>query len=128
VKKFILEKNYLLNDFGTFSASSVDYPDYGHKVAEEVKSGHADRGILICGSGNGINIVANKHAGIRSALCWNEEVARLARQHNNANVIAIPSRFVDLKTALQMVKIFLEEEFEGGRHQKRLEKINIREC
>jgi ribose 5-phosphate isomerase B len=125
VKHFLLEKGFEVKDFGTYSIDSVDYPDYGHQVAEEVKNGRADRGVLICGSGNGINIVANKHAGVRSALCWNEEVAKLARQHNDANIIALPARFIDENKAKLMVKVFLEEKFEGGRHQQRLNKINL---
>ena len=125
VKRYLLEKGFEVKDFGTFSADSVDYPDYGHKVAEEIEKGMADYGVLFCGSGNGINMAANKHAGIRSALCWNEEVAKLARQHNNANIIAIPARFMDVEMAKKVVKIFMEEKFEGGRHQQRLNKINL---
>lgn len=123
IKQFLKGSGFEVIDFGTFSLDSVDYPDYGHKVAEVVEDGVVDRGILVCGSGNGINMVANKHAGIRSALCWNEEVTRLARQHNDANILALPARFISENEAKQFVKIFLEEKFEGGRHLKRLHKL-----
>ncbi|HMO41319.1 MAG TPA: ribose 5-phosphate isomerase B [Saprospiraceae bacterium] len=112
-----------IQDFGTHSADAVDYPDFAHPVAEQVESGRADLGVLICGSGNGVAITANKHQGIRCALCWNEELAALARQHNNANVIALPARFVSAELAQQMVQIFITTEFEGGRHDRRVSKI-----
>ena len=110
-------------DFGTTSSESVDYPDFAHPVAEAVEAGKADFGIVICGSGNGVNMTVNKHAGIRGALCWTEEIARLARLHNNANVIALPARFVSLELAQTMVAAFLETPFEGGRHGRRADKI-----
>lgn len=120
-----LESNgHVVTNHGTDSEDSVDYPDFGHPVATDVESGKADLGIVICGSGNGINMTVNKHAGIRSALCWNTELAALARQHNNANVIALPARFIDLETALECVDTFLSEEFEGGRHERRVNKIS----
>ncbi len=125
IKLSLIEKGIEVKDYGAFSTESVDYPDFGHKVAEAVVNGVVDRGIVICGSGNGINITVNKHAGIRSALCWNEEVVKLARQHNDANIIALPARFIDEEKAIRMVKIFLEEKFDGGRHQQRLNKINL---
>ena len=120
----LLEKNgWLVADKGTYSADSADYPDYAHPVAEMTESGQAAAGILICGSGNGVCITANKHKGIRAALCWNAELAQLARQHNNANVLCIPSRFVSEAVAEEMVTTFLSAVFEGGRHEKRVAKI-----
>lgn len=113
-------------DFGTHSMESVDYPDFAHPLAKSVDEGDYDFGFLFCGSGNGVNIVANKYQGVRSALCWNEEIARLARLHNNANVCAVPSRFVDLHEAKQIVKTFLESKFEGGRHSLRVSKISVK--
>jgi|SRR5690554_134399 len=110
-------------DFGTHSSDSVDYPDFAHPVSDAVEQKQVDLGIVICGSANGVAMAANKHAGIRCALCWKEEVAALARQHNNANVIALPARFVSEEEALSMVKIFIKTPFEGGRHQGRVEKI-----
>lgn len=110
-------------DFGTHSAESVDYPDFSHAVATAVESGQAERGIVLCGSGNGVAMAANKHAGIRCALCWTEEIAALARQHNDANVIALPVRFVPEILAQAMVRIFLSTDFEGGRHARRVDKI-----
>jgi ribose 5-phosphate isomerase B len=110
-------------DHGTFSADSVDYPDFAHPVASAVEAVHNGRGILLCGSANGVCITANKHAGIRAALCWNPEIASLARQHNDANILGIPARFVDEKTALKMTDVFLGTNFEGGRHQQRVDKI-----
>ena len=111
-------------DFGPESSESVDYPDYVHPVAEAVKSGECDFGILICGSGNGVAMTANKHQGIRAAVCWSEEIAVLARKHNNANIICIPGRFIEYDDASDMVELFLNTEFEGGRHQRRVDKIN----
>lgn len=110
-------------DEGSPGPESVDYPDYAHKVAEAVAEGTADLGIVVCGSGNGVNIAANKHRGIRSALAWNPEVAALARQHNDANILALPARFINEREALAIVEAFLTSQFEGGRHQARIEKI-----
>jgi ribose 5-phosphate isomerase B len=128
LKQLIIEKftkeGHLFNNFGTNDPTSVDYPDFGHPVAHAVLDGSADLGIVICGSGNGINMTVNKHEGIRSALCWNTELASLARQHNNANIIALPARFVSTEEALEIVAAFLSSSFEGGRHQKRVAKIN----
>ena len=112
-------------DFGTHSAESVDYPDFAHPVAEEVESGDTAMGVVMCGSGNGIAMTVNKHQGVRAAICWNEELARLARQHNDANVLSIPVRFVSEETALAMVEAFLNTEFEGGRHARRVGKISL---
>lgn len=116
-------KGYAVKDYGTYSSESVDYPDFAHPVANAVESGEAGCGILICGSGNGVAITANKHAGIRAALCWNEELASLARQHNNANILCIPQRFVPADMATAMVDAYLNTAFEGGRHEKRVSKI-----
>jgi ribose 5-phosphate isomerase B len=117
------EQGFELTDFGAYSTDSADYPDFAHPVAQSVEDGKADFGILVCGSGNGVCITANKHKGVRAALCWNNDLAALARQHNNANVICIPARFVDMETAVSMAQTFLRTEFEGGRHQRRVEKI-----
>lgn len=114
---------YDVKDHGTNSSDSVDYPDFAHPVSLDVMEGRCDWGIVLCGSANGVSMSANKHAGIRCALCWNEEIAELARQHNDANVLAIPARFVSEETALAMVQAFLNTAFEGGRHQRRVEKI-----
>jgi ribose 5-phosphate isomerase B len=116
-------QGHMVLDFGTHSLDSVDYPDFSHAVSEAVESGRADRGVLLCGSGNGVAITANKHQGIRCALCWTEEIAALARRHNDANVIALPVRFIPEIEAQAMVRIFLGTGFEGGRHAKRVEKI-----
>lgn len=112
-----------VRDFGTHTADSVDYPDFVHPVADMVEKGEARLGIVICGSGNGVAMTANKHQGIRAALCWTEELAALARQHNNANVLALPARFVSQDLALAMVRTFIHTEFEGGRHENRVKKI-----
>jgi ribose 5-phosphate isomerase B len=113
----------LVKDFGTYSADSVDYPDFAHPVASAVENGDADFGILVCGSANGVAITANKHQGIRAAICWNVELAALARQHNNANVICIPARFITLDVAKDIVNTFLSTDFEGGRHATRVNKM-----
>lgn len=112
-----------LKDFGTYSPASVDYPDFAHPVASAVESGEFDLGILICGSANGVAITANKHQGIRAAICWNEELASLARKHNNANIVCIPARFISIEEAEKIVQTFLETDFEGGRHANRVGKI-----
>ncbi|QKJ33263.1 ribose 5-phosphate isomerase B [Mucilaginibacter mali] len=111
-------------DFGTYSTDSVDYPDFAHPVASAVESGKADFGILVCGSANGVAITANKHQGIRAAICWNTELAALARQHNNANVVCIPARFISLDEAKKIVDTFLSTDFEGGRHATRVGKMS----
>jgi ribose 5-phosphate isomerase B len=113
-----------VQDFGTYAADSVDYPDFAHPVAEAVEQGAATFGILVCGSANGVAITANKHQGVRAAICWETEIAELARMHNNANIICIPARFVSEAKAREMVDTFLETAFEGGRHQNRVEKIS----
>jgi ribose 5-phosphate isomerase B len=123
---FLEEKGWKCKDFGAFSEDSVDYPDFAHPVAEAVESGEASWGILICGSANGVAITANKHQQIRAAICWNESVAVLARQHNDANILCIPARFVEETTALEMTKAFMTTAFEGGRHANRVAKISCR--
>ncbi len=117
------QKGLQIKDFGTYSSNSVDYPDFAHPVANAVEKGEAACGILICGSGNGVAITANKHQNIRAAICWQADLARLAREHNNANIICIPARFVSTTVAEEMVTVFLDTRFEGGRHEKRVEKI-----
>jgi len=116
---------YDVCDFGTESNESVDYPDYGHPLAEAVENGSCSVGISLCGSGNGINMVTNKHQGIRGALCWNQEIAKLARKHNDANICSLPARFIDLDEAKKIVDLFLNTSYEGGRHQRRIEKIPL---
>lgn len=121
--KQLKEAGLEVKDFGPFSNGSVDYPDHVHPLSTAVESGEFDAGIIICGSGNGVAITANKHQGIRAALCWNEELAALARSHNDANVLAIPARFIPFETASKMVDVFLQTDFEGGRHATRVNKI-----
>ncbi len=123
LKNLIQSLGYIIDDRGPFSAESVDYPDFAHPVAVAVGDGSASVGILICGSGNGVCMTANKHANVRAALCWTEELASLARQHNDANILCIPARFVDIELARKMVTVFLSTDFEGGRHQNRVSKI-----
>ena len=123
ITQALQESGYTIINFGTDTKDSVDYPDYAHPVANAVEKGEADFGILLCGSANGVCITANKHAGIRAALCWNKEVAELARLHNDANIIGLPARFVSVELALDMALLFLETAFEGGRHQNRVAKI-----
>jgi len=114
----------VLKDLGTHSEDSVDYPDFAHAVAGEVEKGNYDLGVLICGTGIGVDMTANKHQGIRSALCWNKEVSKLAKSHNNANVICLPGRFISTDTAKEILETFLNTAFEGGRHNKRINKIS----
>ncbi len=121
--KMLSAAGWQVVDKGTYSTDSTDYPDYAHPTAQMVEDGLATAGILVCGSGNGVCMTANKHKDIRAALCWNEELAALARQHNNANILCIPSRFIGLPLAESMVNIFLSTAFEGGRHEKRVSKI-----
>ncbi len=124
LKNYIHELGFTSKDFGTHSTESVDYPDFAHPLSEAVESKTQGFGILICGSANGVAITANKHQGIRAALCWNKEVAALARQHNNANVVCIPARFVTIEEAKEIVKTFLSTAYEGGRHDNRVNKIS----
>lgn len=123
LKKYLEGKGYNIADEGTFSSDSVDYPDFAHAVAKKVEADPFTMGILLCGSANGVAMAANKHAGIRAAICWTDEIAQLARQHNDANIICIPARFVSEKQAQSMTDIFLSTVFESGRHQRRVEKI-----
>ena len=124
VKQHLLDNEHHVLDFGTHGTASVDYPDYAHPTANAVETAQAEMGILICGSANGVAITANKHAAIRAALCWLPQIAELARQHNNANIICIPARFVSTQMALDMVDVFLSTPFEGGRHANRVAKID----
>ncbi|HRZ97796.1 MAG TPA: ribose 5-phosphate isomerase B [Paludibacter sp.] len=112
-----------IKDFGTYSAESCDYADFAHPMASAVENNEFDYGISICGSGNGISMTVNKHQGIRAALCWNTEIVALARQHNNANVLSLPARFISVEQAKDMVDVFFSTDFEGGRHQSRIDKI-----
>ncbi|MDO9274879.1 MAG: ribose 5-phosphate isomerase B [Lutibacter sp.] len=123
IVKLLKKKGYKVLNFGTDSEDSMDYPDTIHLVANAVESGEADFGITLCGSGNGAQMAANKHQGIRAALCWNNELVELARAHNNANILSIPARFVSLQQTLGFVDLFLTTKFEGGRHQTRIDKI-----
>ncbi len=124
VKEHLKNNKIEFEDFGPFSDDRADYPDYAHPVASAVENNNVDLGILICGSGNGINMTANKHQGIRSALCWQEDITEMARLHNDANIIALPARYMKEQEALNCVDIFLNTEFEGGRHAARVEKIS----
>ena len=124
IVKYLNNKGYTVLNFGTNSNESVDYPDFIHPVANAVENGDADFGIIICGSGNGAQMTANKHQDIRAALCWNNELVALARQHNNANILSIPARFVSIQQTLNFIDIFLNTTFEGGRHQNRVAKIS----
>jgi ribose 5-phosphate isomerase B len=126
IKEFLKKKGYTIKDLGTYSAKAADYPDYAHALALSVENKESDFGISICGSGNGINMTVNKHQGIRSALCWNVEIAELARRHNNANVCALPARFISDDLAFQILDKFLSTSFDGGRHQIRIDKIPFR--
>ena len=120
---FPVSQGYQVIDHGTFSDASVDYPDFIHPVADDIESGEARFGIILCGSGNGAAMTANKHQGVRAGLCWTEELAALTRQHNNANVLSIPARFISVELALKMTQVFLQTDFEGGRHGRRVDKI-----
>jgi len=123
IVKHLNSMGYQVEDNGTYSADSVDYPDFAHPVAKSIESGTAAFGILICGSANGVAMTANKHAGIRAAICWQKDVAAVTRQHNNANIICIPARYVSEQNAMEMIDVFMATPFEGGRHQNRINKI-----
>jgi ribose 5-phosphate isomerase B len=125
IKDELVKTGYKVKDFGTFSKESVDYPDFIHPLAKEIENGTYKLGIIICGSGNGAQMVANKYPNVRAALCWTEEISRLARQHNDANILSLPGRFIDKDLAVKLVEIFLNTDFEGGRHQNRIEKIRL---
>ena len=123
--KYLEGKGYEVKDFGTDSTDAVNYPDFGHPLAEAVESGRFDLGISLCGSGNGINMVTNKHQGIRGALCWNKAISTMARLHNDANICSLPARYLDLETAREILDAFLETDYEGGRHDIRISHIPI---
>src|SRR3954465_13929948 len=125
LKPYLESKGYEIKDFGCYSEERADYPDFAHPVASGVEKGEFDFGLLMCGSGNGINMTANKHKGIRSALCWNAEIAELSRQHNDANILVLPARYISQEEAIKCVDVFLTEQFEGGRHQGRIDKIDL---
>lgn len=123
--EYLREEGHEVTDFGAYSAESMDYPDTAHPLAYAIEAGECEKGITLCGSGNGIAMAANKHQGIRCALCWNTEIAALARSHNDANVCSIPARFIAYEEAERVIRTFMETTFEGGRHQKRIDKIPI---
>ena len=123
--KYLTNCNVTTIDKGCYSSDRSDYPDYGHSVSMAVLNNESEFGILMCGSGNGINMSANKHNGIRAALCWNSEIAALARQHNNANILVLPARYITEEEAVKCINVFLNEKFEGGRHQLRIDKIDL---
>lgn len=123
VVSLLKEQGYEITDYGCFSTESVDYPDFAHSLVKSMEEGKNRFGILFCGSGNGINMTANKYQFIRSALCWNSEIAQLARQHNDANICTMPARYISFETVVEIVSIFLKTDFEGGRHQRRVNKI-----
>jgi len=125
IKKHFEQKGYDFKDFGTYNEESVDYPDFAHKLSGAIDRQEYERGITLCGSGNGISMAANKHPQVRAALCWNEEIAELARQHNDANVCSLPARYLNREEAMKIIEVFLNTDFEGGRHQRRVEKISI---
>ncbi|MCA0152411.1 ribose 5-phosphate isomerase B [Winogradskyella vincentii] len=118
-------KGYTIKNYGTDTTDSADYPDFVHPVASDVNNGRVDLGILICGTANGVGMTANKYQNVRAGVCWNSEITELARQHNNANIICIPARFTSIPQAIKMVDVFLETEFEGGRHKRRIDKIPL---
>ena len=124
LKRWLTENGYVLKDFGTYSTDSADYPDFAHAVADAIEKKEFELGLLICGSGNGIAITANKHQGVRAAICWNEELAALARQHNNANILCLPARYIAIELAEKILDRFLHSSFEGGRHERRVGKIS----
>jgi ribose 5-phosphate isomerase B len=125
ILKHLEAKGYTVNNYGTNANDSVDYPDYVHPVATDVENGSVDFGILICGSANGVAMTANKHQKVRAGICWTKEITELTRQHNNANICCIPARFTALQQAIQIVDTFLNTQFEGGRHQNRVDKIPV---
>ena len=126
VKEWLTAKGYAYEDYGTNSTDSCDYPEFAHTLGNAIEKGVCSKGIAICGTGNGINMSLNHHAGIRGALCWRPEIAALARQHNDANVLVMPGRFIDDATAKKSVETFLDTEFEGGRHQRRIDAIPVK--
>tara|TARA_B100001758_G_C18118490_1_gene457437 strand:- start:264 stop:692 length:429 start_codon:yes stop_codon:yes gene_type:complete len=125
LKELLSSNDNIIKDYGCYSINSVDYPDFGHKLAESIENDENELGIQFCGTGNGINMSANKHQGIRAALCWNTHIAEQARLHNNANILTMPARHLDWKEVVQIVEIFISTKFEGGRHEIRVNKIKI---
>jgi ribose 5-phosphate isomerase B len=125
LKAYLKSKKYEVIDFGTSSSDPVDYPEYGHKLARSIESGESQIGFTLCGTGNGINMTVNKYKSIRSALCWKKEIAILAREHNDANICALPARFISKEEAFEIANAFLDTKFEGGRHERRIKKIPI---
>ncbi len=123
---YLEEKKYQIKDFGTYSSESMDYPDVAHPLAEAVESGEVEKGIAMCGTGNGMAIVLNKHQGIRAGLAWNEEIGKLVKRHNNANVLVMPARFISFDMVCRITDAWLDTEFEGGRHQRRIDKIPVK--
>jgi ribose 5-phosphate isomerase B len=126
INKFLISEKYEIKDFGGFSEESNDYPDFAHPLAIAIAEGDFDLGISICATGNGINMTVNKHQGIRGALCWNEEISSLARKHNDANLCALPARYITESEAILIVKTFITTDFEGGRHKRRIDKIPVK--
>lgn len=126
LKEYLSAKGYEVFDYGTDSGESVDYPDFAHPLADAVEKGNVSFGIAICGTGNGICMTANKHQGVRGALCWIPEIAALAKQHNNANVLAMPARFISVEQAKEILDAYMNASFEGGRHQRRIDKIAVK--
>ena len=126
IRKFLEKNGFIVEDYGTYSDARTDYPDHVHPLAAALELGQHQTGIVICGSGNGVSMTANKHRGVRAALCWKPEIARLARAHNDANVLALPARFIDEETALEALTLFLNTPFEGGRHVQRVNKIPVK--
>ena len=123
---YLIKEKYEVKDFGSFGEEAVDYPDYGHTMANAISAGEFELGISVCGTGNGMNMVVNKHPGIRGALCWNEEISRLARAHNDANICALPGRFISESEAYLIVETFLNTPFDEGRHKRRIDKISLK--
>ncbi len=128
LKELLSSKGNEINDYGCYSLESVDYPDFAHKVANDVNNGTIEKGILVCGSGQGVCMTANKYQGVRAALAWTAEIAGLSREHNNANVVCLPARFIEVLEAKNVVKTFIETSFEGGRHERRVNKIVVGIC
>jgi len=124
VKELLESKGYVVENLGDNSGESVDYPDIIHPLAKEISQNREKKGIIMCGTGNGVSMVANKYEGVRAGLCWSKEIASLIRKHNDANVLSLPARFLSIKEALEIVEVFLETDFEGGRHERRVEKID----
>tara|TARA_B100001059_G_C17754885_1_gene539326 strand:- start:573 stop:1004 length:432 start_codon:yes stop_codon:yes gene_type:complete len=124
VNNFLREKGYVVENLGDNSGKSVDYPDIIHPLAKEISNNKEKKGIIMCGTGNGVSMVANKYKGVRAGLCWSKEIAELIRKHNDANILSLPARFISIKEALKIVEVFLETSFEGGRHERRVNKIN----